>query len=187
MQSPNKTPVEIVAILDRSGSMASLCQEAIGGFNSFLSEQQALEGEANMTVVLFDYEIITHPAKPVKDVEPLDTTTFVPRGTTALNDAIGSSLATLEAKQPDKAIILIITDGAENASREYSAAQVKEKVETAKAKGWEVVFLAANIDAFATGANYGIAANSTVSFTADSFGVHDAFAAMGSVTRSYRA
>lgn len=179
--------VEIVVIADRSGSMGSIREEAIGGYNAFLQDQQALDGEANLTLVLFDdqYEV---PVKSVaiKDVPPLTTETFVPRGFTAMNDAIGKALTDLEAKNPDRAIIVIITDGAENASKEYTAGQVKDKIKAAEDKGWQVQFLAANIDAFQAGGALGISAHTTLSFTADAVGINTAYAQVSNATRSYR-
>lgn len=183
----NDTVVEIVAIMDRSGSMGMIRDDAIGGFNGFLEQQKALGGNASLTLVLFDdkYEV---PVKGVsiQDVEPLTRETFVPRGWTALNDAIGRSLNELEAKNPDKAIILIITDGAENGSTEFNSQTVKEKIKAAEARGWEVIFLAANIDAFAAGGSLGISGSNTYAFAANSAGVAQAFTSMSVRSSSYR-
>lgn len=185
--SKKKQVVEILVVADRSGSMGAIRDDAIGGFNTFLEEQKAVKGKANLTLVLFDdqYEV---PVKSVdiKKVEPLTHETFVPRGMTAMNDAIGKALSELESNAPDKAIVCIITDGAENSSREYTSEQVKQKIKNAEERGWQVVFLAANIDAFAAGSVLGINMNSTFSFSANSQGVHDAYATMSASTRNYR-
>jgi Mg-chelatase subunit ChlD len=160
-----KEAVEIVVIADRSGSMESIRTDAVGGFNSFLEEQQALKGKANLTLVLFDdkYEVPVLRV-PVKKVPKLTLQTFVPRGTTAMNDAIGKALATLEELNPKKAVICIITDGWENASREFTTAQVKAKIQEAEAKGYQVQFLAANLDAYQASQSYGVSSAHTMAF-----------------------
>lgn len=179
--------VEIFVIADRSGSMESIRDDAIGGFNSFLEEQQKLDGKANLTLVLFDdkYEV---PVKSVdiQKVKPLTRETFVPRGMTAMNDAIGKAVAELSEIAPEKAVVCIITDGAENSSKEFTSHQVKDKIKEVEAKGWQVVFLAANIDAFSAGGSLGINSATTFDFAANAQGVHDAYATMSASTRAYR-
>lgn len=171
-----KEAVEIIVIADRSGSMELIRSDAIGGFNGFLEEQQALKGKANLTLVLFDdkYEVAVDRV-PVKKVPKLTAQTFVPRGTTAMNDAIGKTLATLEELNPTKAVICIITDGMENASREFTQEQVKAKILEAEAKGYQVQFLAANMDAYQASASYGISIDTTIAFN----GVNGAVGAQG--------
>ena len=125
---------EIVCVLDRSGSMQSVVDDAIGGFNKMLADQQAIEeGEANVTIVLFDHEYqVVAENTPVAQVKPLDYKSFVPRGSTALLDAVGRTiddtgrrLASLpEAKRPGKLLFVILTDGHENCSRQYGYEQV---------------------------------------------------------------
>lgn len=182
-----KEPVEILVIADRSGSMSSIRSDAIGGFNTFLKEQKSVKGKANFTLVLFDdqYEV---PVKGVdiKQVEELTEETFVPRGMTAMNDAIGKSLSNLIAKSPAKAVICILTDGAENASREYTPQQVKALVKEVEEKGYQVTFLAANIDAFAAGAALGLSGDNTFSFAANGKGVNQAYATMSTRSTTYR-
>ena len=182
-----KEPVEILVIADRSGSMFSIRSDAIGGFNTFLKEQQAVKGKANFTLVLFDdqYEV---PVKGVdiKQVEELTDKTFVPRGMTAMNDAIGKSLSELLDKSPEKAIICILTDGAENASKEYTSEQVKELIKEAEGKDYQVTFLAANVDAFAAGGSLGISMNNTFAFAASAQGIHEAYATMSTRSTTYR-
>lgn len=181
-------PVEILVILDRSGSMSSIRQDAIGGFNTFLQQQQALDGKANLTLVLFDdrYEVPVL-RKDIQQVEPLTEETFVPRGTTAMNDAIGKALVELETIAPAKAVICIITDGDENASKEYSGTRVRELITAAEGRNWQVQFLAANIDALSTGAIMGLSASACRGFTADAIGVQMAYDSMNASTALYRA
>lgn len=178
--SKKKEPVEIVVIADRSGSMASIVKDAIGGYNAFLAEQQKNKGAANLTLAMFDHEYLSSTCA-LTDAKPLNHETFVPRGMTALHDAIGRALSQLEAKGPAKAIICILTDGQENSSREFNAAQIKEKITAAGARGWKVVYLAANQDAFAVGSKLGVMAGNTMNFAATGAGINQAYS---SVTRS---
>lgn len=180
-------PVEIIAILDRSGSMTAIQLEAIGGFNKFLADQQAAPGEATMTLVLFDdhYEVPVQDT-PVKSVAPLTMETFVPRGMTALNDAIGRTLTSLVARSPERAIVVILTDGMENASREFQQPQVKSLIEQVRAKGYQVVYLAANQDAFQVGAGLGVLRSATANFAATGAGVTKAYNMASSTTLDYR-
>jgi uncharacterized protein YegL len=167
---------EIVFILDRSGSMQGMVEPAISGFNRLLREQQQAPGSARFTLVLFDdfYEV---PVKsvPIAEVVELDTTTFVPRGSTALLDAIGrtvdelgSRLAAMpETQRPDQVILAILTDGEENASTRYTwkqlAALIRHQTEKYQ---WQFLFLGANQDAIATASKMSIAASDTSSFAA---------------------
>jgi hypothetical protein len=180
-------PVEIFVVADRSGSMAPLQQEAIGGFNRFLKEQQELPGKANLTLVLFDdkYEV-PYNSVPLQDVEPLTTETFVPRGMTATYDAVGKAITELEIKNPERAIIMIITDGGENSSKEYTQPAVAAKVKAAEDRGWEVIFLAQNLDAKAAGSLLGVIRGMTMNLSAGGQGIGEAYTTMSASTASYR-
>lgn len=177
--------VEILVIADRSGSMDLIRDDAIGGFNTFIENQKDVEGDANLTLVLFNdnYDVVLE-SENIHKVEPLDETTFVPMSMTAMNDAIGKAVASLKEKNPTKAIVCILTDGADNCSCEYSNEQIKKLMEEIKGKGWEVVFLAANIDAFSAGATRGI--TTTVSYSATGGGIRGAYDSVSSLTSSYR-
>ena len=129
----NQNVCEIGFVLDRSGSMKDMELEARNGFNAFLESQQKLPGEARLTLVLFDHEyIVAHDGVPIKDVPSLDEHTYVPRGTTALLDAIGRTINTIgerldktpEPEQPGKVIVAILTDGLENASQEFKRKEI---------------------------------------------------------------
>jgi hypothetical protein len=174
MTNPNLT--EIICVIDRSGSMAAIRDDAIGGFNTFLEEQKKIDKPCNLTYVQFDdeYEVV-HNGVPIKDVSPLTPATFVPRGWTALLDAIGRTIDTVgmrlmgtpENQRPGKVIFVILTDGEENSSREYKRSLILEMITRQREKyNWEFVFLAANQDAISVGREMGIqyAAN----FTPDS-------------------
>jgi uncharacterized protein YegL len=148
---------EIIVVLDRSGSMASMRVEAIGGYNNFLADQKALPGKANWTLVQFDDQYEKRiDGKPIADVPNLSQDTFVPRGMTALLDAtgrtiteVGQRLANMpEEERPEKVALAILTDGEENASKEYTAEKVKDMIRHQEEKyGWLVMFLASDINA----------------------------------------
>lgn len=186
--SQDQTPVEIVAIIDRSGSMREIQADAIGGFNAFLEKQKQLPGEAVLTLALFDHEYLTPvTAAPLQTVEPLTDQTFVPRGTTALYDAIGRTLTDLLARSPQRAIVVILTDGAENASREFNRAQAKDLINRAQDKGYQVLYLAANQDAFQTGAQIGVLQSATMNFDYTGAGVRSVMRTATASAADYRA
>jgi Mg-chelatase subunit ChlD len=162
-------PIDRVFILDRSGSMETCRDDTIGGFNAFLSEQQAEGG--TLTLVLFDHEYnVLYENKPICDAQPLTRETFVPRGSTALLDAIGKTIKDAKAAKPT---VVILTDGQENASHHYTKAHIKDLIEQKTRDGWTFVYLGANQDAFAEAGSIGIAPAGTVNFdvnrTTDAF------------------
>ena len=172
--------VDVVFILDRSGSMGGLESDTIGGFNSMLEKQRKLEGKAYITTVLFDdqYELL-HDRIDISKVKNITEKEYYVRGNTALLDAIGKTIAKEKAIQDtlgknekaDKVLFVIITDGLENSSREYNSATVKKLIETQKEKyGWEFLFLGANIDAIETANTIGINAERAVNYKSDSIG-----------------
>lgn len=185
-------PIEIVAILDRSGSMASIRDDSIGAFNTFIEEQQKESGEANVTIVLFDdkYEILQDRAS-LKDAIKFDRENFVPRGWTALHDAIGRTINKFKALRDegkvDGVIISILTDGDENYSTEFDLAAIKSMIGIAeKEYGWSFVYLGANQDAFSVGASMGLAAAACATYDASSDGIKLASKKMSGDTIMYR-
>ncbi|MEM8600862.1 MAG: hypothetical protein AAGF99_13165 [Bacteroidota bacterium] len=184
----NDALTELVCVIDRSGSMQSIRDDAIGGFNAFLDAQKQVEGEARLTLVLFDHQYDRRlDAVPLAEVDPLTTETFVPRGNTALLDAVGRTIddvgarlaKTPEAERPGTVLVCILTDGMENASSDYTRDRVKSMIEHQQAKyGWEFQFLAANQDAFAEASRIGIGRPNAMPFVADAAGTKAAFAAV---------
>lgn len=159
--------IELAYILDRSGSMQPMQEHAVAAFNDFLKAQQDVPGEARLTLVQFDdrYEVPI-AALRLQDVPQLTATTYTPRGSTALLDAIGRTIKDLDIRlqklpptqQPAKVIVAIFTDGEENASTEYSAKHISDLIHLYReSKGWEFLFLGANQDAIASAAKMNIA------------------------------
>ena len=170
--------VELVFILDRSGSMGGLESDTIGGYNSMLSKQKKEKtGKVSVTTVLFDdqYELLYNQV-PIEKVSPMTEEEYYVRGSTALLDAIGKTVMQVKANQDkkeikDKVLFVIITDGMENASREYRADQIKKLIEERKEKdNWEFLFLGANIDAIGAAQNIGIDSSRAVRFKSDKKG-----------------
>lgn len=177
---------DITVVLDRSGSMLSVQADTIGGFNAFIEAQRKVPGECNASLVQFDdqYEVV-YTSKPVKDAPALTADTFVPRGMTALLDAIGRTInetgkrlaAIPEADRPGKVIFVILTDGGENSSKEFTRKQVFEMITHQKTNyKWDFVFLGANQDAISTGADLGIARGSSMTYASNAVGTQYAFA-----------
>src|SRR5213593_4061464 len=163
-----KDATHIAVLLDRSGSMADVKDETISGFNYFLKEQKSAGDNASFTLVQFDSEStdVVHEARPVRDVPDLNQDTYRPRGSTPLLDALGSTInstgrtlaAIPEANRPDKVVFVVITDGQENASHQFTKARVKEMIDHQTGKyNWQFVYLGANQDAFAEAGAVGIA------------------------------
>lgn len=183
---------EIIVITDRSGSMQSLARDVIGGYNKFLADQQAEPGEAKLTFVQFNdkYEIVSSGV-PVREAKPLTSVTYVPAGSTALLDAMGRTLAEQAAriateKWAELVIVCVITDGEENASREYSKAKVQEMVKHCEENGWKFIFQAANVDAFAVSAMTGSQSTYGQNFAATAQGVAGAYASNSATVRNLR-
>lgn len=178
--------VEIEVVIDRSGSMQSIATDAIGGYNTWLAAQQAIPGPASLTLTLFDHEFLTLPTVNLGDAQPLTSATYIPRGNTALNDAMGRALGRLEAKNPEKAILVVLTDGHENCSTEFSTDKIKERVLAAQARGWQVVYLSADINAFAHARNYGVNLKTTSQFDHTGVGTRAAYMSASTLNASYR-
>lgn len=183
---PHCSSCEIEVVLDRSGSMQSYIDDAIGGYNAWLASQQALPGAATLTLTLFDNEHITTPNVPLGDAQQLTRETYVPRGGTALNDSIGRALGRLEAKNPAKAILVILTDGQENSSTEFNTAQIKQRISAAQARGWQVVYLSADINAFAHARDYGVFAGNSFKVAASGAGMRSAMSTATMLNAGYR-
>ena len=171
---------ELVFILDKSGSMAGLESDTIGGFNSLIAKQQKEEGEAYVSTVLFsDQSCVIHDRQPIENIGKMTENEYTVGGCTALLDAVGGAIHHIgnihkyarEEDRPGKTLFVITTDGLENASRQYTIDKVKQLIERQKEKyHWEFLFLGANIDAVEVAGKMGIAGDRTANYCADSAG-----------------
>ena len=172
-----KNLTEIVFILDRSGSMAGLEGDTIGGFNAMIQRQKREAGEAVVSTVLFDDQReVIHDRVDIRLLPPLTEKEYYVRGCTALLNAVGKAIRHIgnvhkyarEEDRPEKTLFVITTDGMENASRSYSYDRVKSMIQRQKEKyGWEFIFLGANIDAAREAARFGIHADYAANYNAD--------------------
>ena len=171
---------EIVFILDRSGSMSGLESDTIGGFNSLIAKQKKEEGEAYISTVLFDdVTEVLHDRRSLNQIQPLTEDDYYVRGCTALIDAVGGAIHHIgnihkyarREDVPEHTMLIITTDGMENASHRYTSDKVKQMIKRQKEKfGWEFLFIGANIDAVETASRYGISSDRAVNYNADAKG-----------------
>lgn len=194
MTKENFTSINV--IIDKSGSMHHLKNDTIGGFNQFLSDQKLVPGEVVFTLCTFstDHKFV-HNFVKMENVPNLDDTSYVPNGNTALLDAVGKTIdqvgnklsALPEEERPSKVLFLIITDGQENASREFTKEKVRSMItHQREVYNWEFVFMGANIDSFAEGASLGISKNHTFNFMPSAAGTKDLYRNISSSTTRYR-
>ena len=191
-----KNLTEIVFILDRSGSMAGLEKDTIGGFNAMLEKQKREAGDAFISTVLFDNTCdVIHDRMDIQKVAPITEKEYFVRGCTALLDALGGAIHHIgnvhkyarEEDRPEKTLFIITTDGMENASRRYSYEKVREMIRRQEETyGWEFLFLGANIDAEAEAARYGIRPEQAVNYHADSKGTSIVYEAVSDAVCSVR-
>lgn len=184
---------DIVVVLDRSGSMASIRAEMEGGFDTFVAEQRKVPGDCVLTLVQFDLDAteVVYAGKLLADVPGLS---LVPRGLTPLLDAVGTAVTKAQERisalpddqQPGKVLVVIITDGQENSSREWTKEKVQKLVADRRAAGWEFVFLGLGIDAFAEAGAMGIPSVSTSSQPSTPQGVQKSYFAASASATSYR-
>ena len=182
----SKGYTEIIYILDRSGSMGGLESDTIGGFNSMMEKQKKTGEKAIVSTVLFDdvCEVI-HDRVPIEKVEKMTDKQYYVRGCTALLDAVGGAIHHIgnvhkyarEEDRPEKTIVVITTDGMENASCKYSRDKIEKMVKRQQKKyGWEFIFIGANIDAYAEAQKYGIRRDRAVNYVCDDIGTANVYA-----------
>lgn len=187
---------ELVFILDKSGSMAGLEKDTIGGFNALVDKQRDLPGDVRVTTVLFNqsYELL-HDRISLKGISPLTERDYEVGGTTALLDAIGSTIQkignaqkrTSEQERADKVMFVITTDGMENSSCEYDTKKIHEMIALQKQKfNWEFIFLGANIDAVATARQFGVEEEFAVEYHADAEGTELNYKVLSEAVTSFR-
>lgn len=184
-----KKRTELVFILDKSGSMSGLETDSIGGYNSMLAQQRALTHDCLITTVLFDNEcLLLHDRLKLTKVKDMTHKDYLVGGSTALLDAIGQTIQHMsQMKDARNVLFVIITDGQENASRQFTVQTVKRLLEQQKeAKGWEYIFLGANIDAVETASRMGISPDHAADFLSDSEGTHLNYQVIADTITTYR-
>lgn len=182
--SKNKKPtIELICVLDRSGSMQDLKDEVINSYNHFIEEQKEKDKNTRVTLIIFDdkYEIV-YEDKKITKVPELTSEVYYPRGMTSLLDAIGTAVNTSKAKE---ALVLIQTDGHENSSHEYNHRDIKDLIKEKEDQGWDFIFLGANIDAASVSTSFGLAAAKSVQYDATASGIQTAFASMSAKVTDY--
>ena len=187
-------PVHVWFLIDRSGSMSGLEGDVVGGFNSFVEEQRSQAGECRLTAVQFDnqnpYEVMLDAIQigSVPDMKPSD---YRPRGMTPLFDALGNLIQAADhhgeaSEQPEEQIVVVFTDGMENASTTWTREALFDLIDKRKASGWTFVFMGANQDSYATGGILGFDPGSTQNFRSDSIGTRASWQSVGRAVREYR-
>lgn len=187
---------ELVFILDRSGSMAGLEADTIGGFNAMIEKQRKVEGECYVSTVLFNTDTqVIHDRAKLSEIQPMTDKDYTVYGCTALVDALAGSIKHIrnihkyirKEDVPQNTMFVITTDGMENASKHYSAKQLKKMIEHQKSKyGWEFLFIAANIDAIGTAGSYGIDESRAVNYNADKEGTRVVYDSVAKAVCSMR-
>ena len=190
-----KNLTELVFILDKSGSMSGLEKDTVGGFNSMLKKQKESSGEVLVTTVLFNHETETvHDRLKAENVGALSEKEYFVGGCTALLDAVGKTVEHIKGIHkyirdedvPEHTLVVITTDGLENASRHYTASQIKQLIEAQKEAGWEFLFFGANIDAVDVGHDLGIAKERVANFNNDAKGINLNFAVVSEAVSCLR-
>ena len=185
---------ELVFILDRSGSMAGLESDTIGGFNGMIAQHRSEGGDVLVSTVLFDHEHeVVHDRVRIADVPALTSKEYYTRGCTALLDAMGDAIHHIKnvhkyarpEDRPARTMFIITTDGMENSSTRYTADQVRAMVKQQEEAGWAFVFLGANIDAVRVAGDIGIPAENAATFACDAAGVRTNFEALGAMISSF--
>lgn len=175
-KKPNNE-MDIIFIMDRSGSMIGFSEDTIGGFNSFIEKEKEKDINTYVTTILFDndYEIL-YERKEINKVEKLTEKEYWPRGSTALLDAIGKTITSFERKIDGKALVVIMTDGYENASVEFSKKQIKEMIDN---HDWEFIYLGAEIDSYSEASQFGFSKSRIANYDRSAKAVDEVFTSVG--------
>lgn len=176
--------LDLIFLIDRSGSMYGSEDDTIGGFNSFIEKERAKEGNTNVTTILFDHEYeMLYKRKSIDDVDKLTRDVYFVRGSTALLDAIGKTITTLDREIENKVLFVIMTDGMENSSVEFTKSQISSMI---KNHTWEFIFIGADIDSYSEARNIGIRKSRVANYEKSARGVEKLYKSIGAVTECMR-
>ena len=181
---PQNQNLDLIFLIDRSGSMHGSEKDTIGGFNSFIEKERNKEFNTNVTTILFDdkYEML-YKRQPIDEVKELTTDEYYVRGMTALLDAIGKTIVTLDKEIDNKVMFVIMTDGMENASIEFSKSQIKSMIGS---HNWEFIFIGADIDSYGEAASIGIRRSRTAHYKKSSEGIRNMYNSLDRVSNCLR-
>ena len=184
MKTMPQKDLDIIFLIDKSGSMYWSEKDTIGGFNSFIERERKKEFNTNVTTILFcdEYEVL-YKRKSIYEVDKLTDEEYHVGGTTALLDAIGKTITTLDREIENKVLFVIMTDGLENASREYSRAQIKNMIAN---HNWEFIYIGADIDSYTEAGNIGIRRSRTANYKKSARGVNDLYLSVECAAMSMR-
>lgn len=182
---PKLEDLDLIFLIDRSGSMYGSEEDTIGGFNSFIEKEKGKEGNTRVTTILFDhgYEVL-YKRKSIHDVKELTKNEYFVRGSTALLDAIGRTITTLDKEIDNKVLFVIMTDGMENSSVEFSKPQIKSMVGN---HNWEFIFIGADIDSYGEAASIGIRRSRVANYEKSARGVERLYRSIDNVSNCMRA
>lgn len=176
--------MDLIFIMDRSGSMGGAEKDTIGGFNSFIKKELKKDKNTKVTTVLFDHEYeLLYKRKAIAEVPELTDNEYWVRGSTALLDAIGRTINTLDKEINNKTLVVIMTDGYENSSHEYTKQQIQTLIAN---HNWEFIYIGADIDSYSEAANFGIRRSRVANYVKSKQGISDAFDAVENATVSLR-
>lgn len=182
--TPKLENLDLVFLIDRSGSMYGSEEDTIGGFNSFIEKEKAKEGKTNVTTILFDHEYeLLYKRKPIHEVNNLTRNEYFVRGSTALLDAIGRTITTLDKEINNKVLFVIMTDGMENSSVEFSKSQIRNMIKNHR---WEFLFIGADIDSYSEAHNIGIKKSRVANYEKSARGVEKLYSSVASATECLR-
>lgn len=188
---------EIVAIIDKSGSMKKLCSKTIEGVNEFITNQKGIEGQAIFSLIFFGSpgkDVILYDSMDINEIPELNEHNYQPNGTTALYDCVGKSISALkkrikntpEEEKPERVLFVILTDGEENSSRFYDKNEIFKMIKKREKKGWRFIYLGSNQDSFVEGGKIGISSGNSLDFASTTSGMGDAYTATCDYATAFR-
>ena len=181
---PQDQDLDLIFLIDRSGSMYGSEDDTIGGFNAFIEKERKKEFNTNVTTILFDHEYeMLYKRKSINDVKPLTREEYYVRGSTALLDAIGKTITSLDKEIDNKVLFVIMTDGRENSSIEFSKTQISNMI---KNHSWEFIFIGADIDSYAEASHIGIRKSRVANYRKSAEGVEKLFNSVENATMCLR-